>query len=191
MRRRSSTIAVPLVVLGLGLWGVGAWLARGASGPTAAIETVPPNPAAGQEVILRDASRPPAPFPGSWWDFGDGESSEAPSPVHTWETAGEYVLRLVSPSGAVESPLVVSAPDTLRLLAAHPFEVSLQADGEELEVLATAWTDRQGSFGFPQSAAEAGHPLVTVKVLESPDGRYEFFWSGMTSLEYTLTIREL
>src|SRR5262245_39668713 len=149
-KRRFRSIALPLLALGLAAGGFGAWLARAASGP-AVIETLPPNPAAGQAVVVRDASPrgsragEAAPFPGSWWDFGDGHSSESPAPVHVWEEAGEYVVRLVSPGGAAESSVVVSSADTLRLLGTHPFEVTLEVrdprTGGKLDVRASAWTD--------------------------------------------------
>ena len=191
--RRSLPPSVPLLVLAVA--AAGAWLARAASAPSAAIETVPPNPSAGQDVMVREgSSQASAPFPGSWWDFGDGQSSELPAPVHVWEAPGVYTVRLISPSGASETGLVVSARDTLRLLPAHPFEMRLEvrdpSSGEILESRASAWTDRQGSFGFPQTAGESGHPLVVVKLLDDGE-RYAFFWSGMTSLDYTLTIREV
>ena len=88
-------MAVPLLALVLG--GAGAWLARAASSP-AAIEARPPNPVAGQTVLLRDTSPDApdaAPVPGAWWDFGDGHSSASGAPVHVWEAPGNYVVRLV------------------------------------------------------------------------------------------------
>jgi len=71
MRLRSRSIAVPLLALLIG--AAGAWLARAASSP-AAIEARPPNPVAGQTVLLRETSPDApdaAPVPGAWWDFVD------------------------------------------------------------------------------------------------------------------------
>ena len=135
-------------------------------------------------------------MPGAWWDFGDGQSSESPAPSHVWEAPGEYVVRLVSPEGTFESVVVVSSSDTLRLLAAHPFEISVEArdpgTGRRSAARASAWTDRYGSFAFPEITGDPDNPEVTIKVLEAPeDGHYWFLWSGMTSFEYTVTIREL
>src|SRR5512144_187218 len=190
MRKVPRLLAVPL----LGL--AAAWLARAAGSPPAGIETSPPNPAAGQRVLLRALS--PAPDPGAWWDFGDGESSRAPAPAHAWEAPGEYTIRLSTADGVLESPILVSPADTLRLLPAHPFEITLEArhpaTGARMAARARGEGERYGWFRFDELAGDAVDegPDVVVKVVEAArDGHYWILWSGMTSLDYTVTIREV
>ena len=53
-------------------------------------------------------------------------------------------------------------------------------------------TDRFGWFSFPTLTNDPGNPEVTVKVLEAPTfGHYWLFWSAMTSLHYTMTVRDV
>jgi hypothetical protein len=123
-----------------------AWLARAAAAPTISFELSPPNPAAGQSVLLRENS--PQAGSGWFWDFGDGTSSETASPSHAWQEPGSYTVRLLSQGASAESEVVVSAPDTLRLNGAHPFEITLQAyppDG-----------------GAPRQAAPSRRPTATA-----------------------------
>ncbi len=188
MRRPLRFLAVP--VLGL----AAAWLARAAVAPTIGIEASPPNPSAGQPVILRAIGAEPV--AGAWWDFGDGQSSAAAAPTHAWDAAGEYTVRLTSPEGHLESPILVAPADTLRLLSAHPFEITIEAYDRETGApragRASAQADRWGTFAFPEEPGGATCPEVTVKVLEAArDGHYWIFWGDMTGLEYTLTIREV
>src|SRR5262249_52394466 len=57
---------------------------------------------------------------------------------------------------------------------------------------AVAVTDRFGWFSFPGITNDPGNPEVTVKVLEAPTfGHYWIFWSAMTSLKYTMTVRDV
>src|SRR5262245_15540438 len=153
MRLRSRSIATGLVALACGL--PIAWLARAAASP-GAIRVHPPNPAAGQKAVLRVASplAESAPAQGAWWDFGDGASSEAAAPIHVWPAAGEYSVRLQTDGETVETKVVVSPPDTLRLFRAHPFEISIEAVDSSLDARAgraVAVDDRYGWFDFPDS----------------------------------------
>jgi PKD domain-containing protein len=171
-----------------------AWLARAASAPNVAVEISPPNPTAGQAVRLWDAGAEAV--SGWFWDFGDGQSSQAAAPSHAWDEAGEYTVRLLAEGASAEMPVVVSAPGTLRLNVAHPFELTLESydrvTGEPFEARAFAHSDGFGWFSFPGLTGNLENPEVTVKVLEAKhDGHYWFFWSGMTTLDYTLTIREV
>jgi hypothetical protein len=188
VRRFPRFLAVP--VLGL----AAAWLARAAGSPTVGIEASPGNPSAGQPVFLRGLA--PEPVPGAWWDFGDGRSSHEAAPVHAWDAPGEYTVRLSSPEGNVEWRVFVAPADTLRLNAAHPFEVSVEArdaeTGARLSGRAVAQSDRFGWFVFPEAAGGASGPEVVVKVHEAwDDGHYAFTWSRLTRRECTLTIRDV
>ena len=195
MRRRFHPIAVPVLALALAFGG--AWLVGGPSPSRAAIQVVPSNPAAGQRIVVHDASPLAKTIPGSWWDFGDGESSEAPAPAHVWSDPGDYVVRLVSADGVAEARVHVSPPDTLRLIAAHPFEISAEAidpdTGLRSVARASALTDRYGSFHFPEISGEANafEPEIAILAREGKRGAYEFFWTGKTRLEYTIVIREV
>jgi PKD repeat protein len=190
MRRRTLlwTIASGAIVLS------GAWLARGAAGPALSLEILPPNPTAGQTARLRDTS-PGVDAAGWFWDFGDGGSANTPAPQHSWAEPGPYTVRLLVEGSSAEKKIVVSPADTLRLNAAHPFEITVEAysrTGEAFPARAFAESDRFGWFSFPDITHDPDNPEVTVKLLEAPlDGHYWIFWSGMTSLDYTLTARDV
>jgi PKD repeat protein len=189
MRRR-----VPRSIAVLALAALGVWLSRVAAAPTVSFEIDPPNPVAGQEIRFRDTS---AAGDTSWlWDFGDGGSATSAAPSHTWSAPGAYVVKLTSQGATVETPVTVSADSTLRLLAVHPFEISIDVEdpgnGATSPARAVAVTDRFGWFSFPDVTHDPGNPEVTVKGLEAPTfGHYWIFWSAMTSLHYTMTVRDV
>jgi len=179
-------LAIPLLAL------AAAWLARAAAGPTIAIQTDPPNPSAGQRVRLGAI---PGAGPDWTWDFGDGASSSAAAPEHAWGEAGDYTVTLSSAGETTTASLSVAPAEVLRLDAAHPFEISVDAlnphDGHTYPSRAVAISDRFGWFSFPQVTGDPDNPEVTVKLLEAKlDGHYWIFWSAMTSLEYTMTVRD-
>ncbi len=170
------------------------WLARAGAAPTVTFEIDPPNPVAGQAVSLRDTS----PTGGtSWlWDFGDGASATQAAPSHAWSVEGTYDVRLTTQGTTVAQSLTVSDPSTLRLLGVHPFEISIQVKdpntGAASAAQAVDVTDRFGWFSFPTLTHDPGNPEVTIKVLEAPAfGHYWIFWSAMTSLHYTMTVRDV
>jgi len=171
-----------------------AFLARAASAPSVTFELDPPNPVAGQAVRLRDTSAAAA---SSWfWDFGDSGSSNAASPSHAWSEPGDYAVKLLAQGSTAEATVTVSPSTTLRLLSAHPFEIAVDAvdpaSGDPSPAQAIAISDRFGWFSFPGLTHDPGNPEVTVKVLEAPSfGHYWIFWSAMTSLEYTMTVRDV
>lgn len=180
-------LAVPLLAL------AAAWLARAAAGPTISISTTPSNPAAGQTVRL--GSLPAGTGPDWQWDFGDGQSSTAAAPEHAWDAPGDYTVTLISAGETTTSSVSVSPSEILRLDSAHPFEISIDAldphDGHTYPSRAVAISDRFGWFSFPEITGDPGNPEVTVKLLEAKlDGHYWIFWSAMTSLEYTMTVRD-
>jgi PKD repeat protein len=180
-------LAIPLLAF------AAAWLARGAASPTISIEAIPRNPSAGQTVRL--GAQPAGSGPDWQWDFGDGQSSSAAAPEHAWDAAGEYTVTLTSAGETTASTVSVSPTEILRLDVAHPFEISIDAvsphDGQTYASRAVAISDRFGWFSFPQITGDPDNPEVTVKLLEAKvDGHYWIFWSAMTSLEYTMTVRD-
>jgi PKD repeat protein len=188
----SRKLAASIPVFAVALAAV--WLARAGAAPTVTFEIDPPNPVAGQTVTLRDTS---AGGGTSWlWDFGDGASATQPAPSHAWSAQGGYDVRLTTQGTTVAQSLAVSDPSTLRLLGVHPFEISIQVKDPNTGVASAAQavdvTDRFGWFSFPTLTNDPGNPEVTVKVLEAPTfGHYWIFWSAMTSLHYTMTVRDV
>jgi PKD repeat protein len=181
-------LAIPLLAF------AAAWLARAASAPTISIELSPPNPSAGQSVKL--GTIPAGAGPDWFWDFGDGRSSTAAAPEHAWDAAGDYTVSLSSAGESVSASVTVSPAEILRLFAAHPFEISIDAvnphDGQTYPSRAVGISDRFGWFSFPEITGDPANPEVTVKLLEArADGHYWIFWSAMTSLEYTMTVRDV
>jgi hypothetical protein len=90
----------------------------------------------------------------------------------------------------------VTDPETLVLDAAHPFTVTLtaidQRTGRTGTGVATAVSDLWGYFSIPAITNNASNPEVFVKMLDGTalNGRYWFFYGGLTDLEYTLTVKE-
>jgi PKD repeat protein len=170
------------------------WLARAGAAPTVTFEVNPPNPVAGQAVVLRDTSTAGAT---SWlWDFGDGTSATTASPSHVWVGPGPYTVTLQEQDTTAQAMVQVSATTTLSLLASHPFEISIDAKDPNTDATspaqAVAVGDRFGWFSFPGLTHDPGNVEVTVKVLEAPTfGHYWIFWSAMTSLQYTMTVRDV
>jgi len=178
--------AVPLLTLV-------AWLARAASDRSPVIQLSPANPSAGQTVQVCDASSDSG--DPVFWTFGDGQSAQAPVAAHSWGEPGTYVLELTGPAGTTRVPVVVSPPDTLRLNAAHPFEITAQAydpdTGRASAGRALAQSDRYGFFSFPEITGDAESPEVNVKIVEAGwAGHYWVFWGSLTSLRFQLTVRD-
>jgi photosystem II stability/assembly factor-like uncharacterized protein len=87
-------------------------------------------------------------------------------------------------------------PGTLVLNAAHPFTITLSATdqrtGRTGAGVATQVNDLWGYFGLPAITGNPNNPEVFVKLLDGTaiNGRYWFFYGGLTDLEYTLTVHE-
>src|SRR5262245_62089088 len=182
--------AVPLLTLV-------SWLARAASDSGASIQLSPPNPTAGQTVEVRDASSDAGDSSPVFWTFGDGGSAQAPVASHRWPEAGTYAVELTGPASSGRIAVIVSPADTLRLNAAHPFEVTAQADGPRTgrpsAGLAFARSDRSGSFSFSELTGDSSseNPDVDVKIVEAGwAGHYWVFWSSLTTLSFQLTVRD-
>ena len=189
-RRSLAALSIPVFAVALGA----VWLAKAGAAPTVTFEIDPPNPVAGQAIVLRDTS--PVASSAWFWNFGDGTSATNASPSHAWSSAGSYTVALSAQGTTTEQTVTVTASTTLRMLAVHPFDVTISAkdpnSGAASAGQAVSVTDRFGWFSFPGITNDPGNPEVTVKLLEAPTfGHYWIFWSAMTSLEYTMTVTDV
>src|SRR5262252_1633201 len=92
----------------------------------------------------------------------------------------------------------VKASDTLRLNAAHPFDVRLVATDQHhggATVIGNAipQTDVFGYFSFPPPTGSLDNPEVFVKLLDGTtiNGQYWVFYGHLTDLEYVLNVTEV
>lgn len=68
---------------------------QGGEQPEAAFTMSPSNGEAPVQIQFTDTSTAPGSNIATWnWDFGDGTSSTAPNPAHTYSQPGNYVVRL-------------------------------------------------------------------------------------------------
>ncbi|MGC9053113.1 MAG: PKD domain-containing protein [Candidatus Hydrogenedens sp.] len=76
--------------------------------PTAGFKIESPCAIVGSEVKFYDQSKTGTAPIVSWeWDFGDGETSNDPSPIHVYSTPGTYTVKLkVQTEGGLESEVV-------------------------------------------------------------------------------------
>jgi len=87
-------------------------------------------------------------------------------------------------------------PGALALNPAHPFTVTLSAinphTGLAAPGVATQVNDLWGYFSIPAITNNPNNPEVFVKLLDGTalNGRYWFFYGGLTDLEYTLTVKD-
>ncbi len=171
-----------------------------ADAPSAAFTVGPSNPAVNSPVQFQDASSG-SPAWWRWW-FGDGATSAAQSPVHTYAAPGVYPVALTVGNAFGQATLAqtveVSSEQTLRLIASHAFEVTLEAEdprtGHTGSGKAIPQNDIFGYFTIPDLVPTSGPlvPEVFVKVLDATSiGQdYWVFWGGLTDLRYTLTVTE-
>lgn len=168
--------------------------------PSSAFTVAPTNPAANSPVEFRDAS---SGSPASWrWDFGDGTTSTAQSPMHTYAAGGVYPVSLTAGNAfgqtATTQMVEVSPESTLRLIAGRGFDVMLEAEdprtGHTGSGKAIPVNDVFGYFTLPDLVPTSGPlvPEVFVKILDATSiGQdYWVFWGGLTDLRYTLTVTE-
>ena len=187
---RKLVASISILTLALGAL----WLAKAGAAPTVTFEIDPPNPVAGQIIVLRDTSPVAS---SSWlWNFGDGGSATSAAPSHVWATPGTYTVELTAQGTTTEQTVTITSPTTLRMLAVHPFDVTIAAtdpnSGAASPGQAVSVTDRFGWFSFPGITNDPGNPEITVKLLEAPTfGHYWVFWSAMTSLKYTMTVTDV
>jgi PKD repeat protein len=64
--------------------------------PVVKFTVSPRNPSTANTIQLVDCSHDPGRVGIAWraWDFGDGETSVGPTPVHRYRVAGEYEITL-------------------------------------------------------------------------------------------------
>ena len=191
-RHRAAAVAA---VLGLFLLGAGG------SPPLASFRAEPSSPAAGAPVRFVDESQH---APNTWtWDFGDGTEDVGAAPSHAYANGGSYSVRLTAANawGASTATeiLEVTAEDTLRLLAAHGFDVRLRATdprtGRTAVGKAYPQNDVFGFFTLPDLVPTSGPPVpeVFVKMLDATaiGQGYWVFWGGLTDLDYVVTVHEI
>jgi PKD repeat protein len=135
------------------------------------------------------------------WDFGDGSTSVSPDPVHAYASAGEYPVKLTvtTPRGSAsfQKTVEVTASETLRILSAHPFEVTVSATDPRTgntglgQVLLQ--TDIYGIFSIPDITGNAGNPEIIVKMVDASGigQNYWVFYGALTDLSYTLSVTEV
>jgi PKD repeat protein len=98
-------------------------------------------------------------------------------------------------SGAVPSQ-ARAGEDTLRLISAHPFDISLSATdprtGPAGQGQVIAQNDIFGIFSIPAITGNAGNPEVIVKMVDASGigQSYWVFYAALTDLNYTLAVKE-
>ena len=179
------------------------------SKPVSAKENVPAPPATFAAATANPAAKSPVQFTGgseadamSWhWDFGDGSTSASPNPVHTFASPGDYpvTLTVTTHHGSATSSQVVAVTDneTLRILSAHPFDVTLSASdprtGNTGNGQVISQNDIYGIFSIPDITGNASNPEVIVKMVDASGigQSYWVFFGALTDLNYTLSVREV
>jgi PKD repeat protein len=134
---------------------------------TASFTFSPSAPAAGQAVQFADKS---SGSPTAWqWSFGDGGSSTAQNPTHTFASAGPYTVTLAvtNASGSSNTNQVVTVVPGSTLTASFTYSPSSPAEGKAVQFTdtssgsPTAW---QWSFGDGGSSTvqNPGHTFASV-----------------------------
>jgi PKD repeat protein len=165
---------------------------------SAQVRVLPGNPVAGRAVVLTTSGAELV-GTGYRWDFGDGETSRLPAPVHVFREPGDYEVRLTveTDSGPVVASRVVSvsAATTLQLLGGR-FDVTLFARDQRTERtgegLALPENDLFGYFAIPALTNNPDNPEMFIKILDGRviNGQFWVFYNGLTDLDVTLTVRE-
>ncbi|MDQ6892553.1 MAG: PKD domain-containing protein [Acidobacteriota bacterium] len=195
LSRRAAAAAVLVLVVAAGLAAV---LGLTSAAPSASFSPSTAAPAANSLVLFADTS---GGAPTSWtWDFGDGTGSTDRNPAHAWRREGAYVVRLTasnaSGSSSVTAPITVTAAGVLRLIGAHPFDLTLSArdprTGNTGTGVVLGQNDVYGYFSLPTLSGNAGNPEVIVKMVDASGigQNYWVFYGTMTDLEFTLSVRE-
>jgi PKD repeat protein len=155
----------------------------------------PVAPLAGTSVSFFDAS---SGSPTAWsWSFGDGASSNARNPTHTYNAAGTYTVTLSVSNGLTSSsrslPLVIGQNTELTLSSSR-YRVTINArdqrTGKTAVGLATTYTPQFGYFSLPELTGNANNPEVFVKVLGPVNGVPWVFFGGLTDVEYMLYVTD-
>jgi len=178
--------------------GLAAVLGLATAAPSPSFSPSTASPAVNSLVSFADTSTG---SPSSWtWDFGDGTGSTDRNPSHAWRTEGTYVVRLTvsnaSGSASATAPITVTAAGVLRLIAAHPFDLTLSArdprTGNSGTGVVLGQNDVYGYFALPTLSGNAGNPELIVKMVDASGigQNYWVFYGTMTDLEFTLSVRE-
>jgi PKD repeat protein len=135
------------------------------------------------------------------WDFGDGSTSASSDPVHAFASAGEYpvTLTVTTPRGSASfhQTVEVTESETLRILSAHPFEVTVSATDPRTGKTALGQvllqTDIYGLFSIPDITGNAGNPEIIIKMVDASGIglNYWVFYGALTDLRYTLSVTEV
>ena len=159
---------------------------------------LPGNPVAGRPAVFTMGGSGLV-GSGYRWEFGDGEASELPAPLHVYAEAGEYPVRLTveTPSGPVvlSKTVAVSSATTLSLNGGR-FDVSMTARDQRTERTgvgqAIPENDLFGYFSIPDLTSQPDNPEMFVKILDARavNGQFWVFYNGLTDLDVTLTVRE-
>jgi len=106
----------------------------------------------------------------------------------------------IEPAGwsAVASPsrAAAGASNTLRLLSAHPFDITLSATdprtGGTGQGQVIGQNDIYGIFSIPAITSNASNPEVIVKMVDASGigQNYWVFYAALTDLNYTLAVQE-
>ena len=163
-----------------------------------AVMVLPGNPVAGRGVVFT-MSGSGLVGSGYRWEFGDGEVSELPAPVHVYAQAGEYPVRLTVETSSgpvvVSKTVAVSSATTLSLNGGR-FDVSMTARDQRTERTgegqAIPENDLFGYFSIPALTSQPDNPEMFVKILDARpvNGQFWVFYNGLTDLDVTLTVRE-
>jgi hypothetical protein len=194
----SSRVASPGALLLLAAAALAAVLGLATAAPSPSFSPSTASPAVHSLVSFADTSTG---SPTSWtWDFGDGTGSADRNPAHAWTAEGNYVVRLTvsngSGSASVTAPITVTAAGVLRLIAAHPFDLTLSArdprTGNSGTGVVLGQNDVYGYFALPTLSGNAGNPELIVKMVDASGigQNYWVFYGTMTDLEFTLSVRE-
>jgi len=140
--------------------------------------------------------------PITWlWDFGDGSSSTAANPVHTYPTAGQYTVRLTTSDGvnsAFSAPLTIRAGRPPVGVILSPQDGHFFLAGEVISFSGDATDPDDGAlpasaFTWDIDFLHAGHVhpgihQVGVKsgTFTIPTSGHDF--SGNTRYRFTLTV---
>jgi len=98
---------------------------------------------------------------------------------------------------AIYRPESAAAPaDAALFLLGHRFSIAVHArdprTGREADGLGVASGDRWGYFSLPDVTGDPALPEVIVKMVDARtiSGKFWFFHTGLTSLDYTLTVTD-
>ncbi len=155
--------------------------------PTAAFSFSPSSPAVGQSVQFTDTSLG---NPTSWlWNFGDGTTSAAQNPSHTFTTASAYAVSLtaVNASGTGNATRTITVIPALT--AAFTYSPAAPAVGQAVQFTDTSIgnpTSWQWDFGdgFSSTAQNPSHAY-------SSEGNYSVTLSVRAGTNLNNTIRTI